>query len=102
MLGKNKNCEECEEITKQKLITVYDYSIETILMGMNGEQITILATEINQRNKEEAAISGANHIHSDRSDFLKNGQSEFLSTHYYTISKITVTEIDSRQVLVDV
>ena len=97
MLGK-----KCEETTKQKLITVYDYSIETTIMGKNGEQVIILATEINQINKEKAAINGANHIYSDRSAFLKNGQSEFLSPDYYTISKITVTEIDSRQVLVDV
>ena len=99
MFGKKKSCQEC---VKQKLVTVYDYSIETTIIGKNGEEVIILATETGQINKEEAAINGADHLYSNRSYFLKNGQNEFLSPDYYKISKISVNEIDSRQVLVDV
>jgi hypothetical protein len=92
---------EREEITKQRLITEYDFSVETTITGHNGEEILILSAE-SARNKSKAATQAKNNLYSNQGLFYKNGQSEFLSTAYYTISKITVTEIDSRQVLVDV
>ena len=92
---------KCEKTIKQKLITVYDYSIETTITGKNGEEILILSSESAEK-KEEAAFQASQNIYSKQGWFYKNGQNEFLSTAYYTISKITVTEIDSRQVLVDV
>jgi hypothetical protein len=92
---------KCEKTTKQKLITVYDYSIETTIMGKNGEEVTILSSE-SAGKKDEAAIQASHNIYSKQGWFYRNGQNEFLSVDYYKVSKITVTEIDSRQVLVDV
>lgn len=92
---------KCEKCTKQKLVTVYDYSIETTITGNNGEEILILSAE-SAENKNEAAIQASHNIYSKQGWFYRNGQNEFLSVDYYKVSKITVTEIDSRQVLVDV
>jgi len=101
MLGKKKSCQSCQECVKQKLVTVYDYSIETTISGENGEEVTVLSAE-SAENKCMAAIQANNNLLSDFGRFLKNGQNELLSTEYYTVSKVTVNEIDSRQVLVDV